>query len=461
VRGTVQHVLAEDVGGDGRRDLLVFSVVPAGPAETERLVTWFHAGAAGFDPVPAQTWRFDPEGSFVDVARRPEGGLDMVYCVPGGLRRYRLVRGMRDPPRAEPYWTGVGLLAGRSADAFLFYDFLRDWRGRGVETAAVLQPGKLVLLDRDPAAPPLVLSLRTEIERLESPASVQFRPRSPTYLGQRLPNLDLADWDGDGHPDLIATIGDRVEVHLAHAGGELAAEPDVVARLLGPGDPRDETRRQIVQVADVNGDGKLDAVVSTLSGGISDAQHVVQVFLGTGGGFASRPSASLELRGAAAQVILSDLDGDGRDELTVASMTVGIPALLRLLVTRRATIGYATYEVGRDGGLGKRPSLAWSRSIPINLRGTTDPPALTLTGDFDGDGVRDLVSSPRDGQLEVRRIVRGPGGLALGDVLDVLSVPAHAQVVAADLEHRGRSDLIVYDPRSHEPEGRVLVFRSR
>lgn len=443
-------MLAADADGDGRRDLLVFSGTEPGA----RTASVFRQGADRLETTPARAWVVDPDASFVDVTPAA-GGADVVYTVPAGLRRYRLRAGDAGPPPSEPYWDGVTLLGGRVERGIHFFDFVRDWRGGGVETAAVVQPDRLLLLDRDPSAPPAIVRLRTTVDAVEPPQSVQFRPRHPLALAVAVPTLELRDWDGDGRPDLLAIAGDRLAVHLARDGG-FAGDPDVHLTLSPAGDPRDETRHAVVQVDDVDGDGRLDAVRSTTSGGITRARQVTDVFRGTATGIPERPTVTREATGAAAQLILTDLDGDRHTEIIMASIGIGLPALVRMLLTRTLTVSYEVFQLGADARL--VPAFAWSRPVAVNLAGPTEAPGLTLDADVDGDGIRDLVTTDADGELEVRRIVRGPGGLGLGERIATAPVPPLSQVVAVDLTGRGPRELVAYQPRPSGDTAAVVVL---
>lgn len=457
VPGAVQRVLAEDLDQDGRLELLVFSV--AGGPDPERRVSVFAVAGDALGPDPRASWLLDPEAGVLDLGRDPSEGPSLWYCTSSAIRRYRLRDALARAPSSEPWLEAPSLLGGRSDEWVLFYDFVRDWRGDGAETPAIVQPGRVLLSRRDPSAPADVLDLNTEIELSEFPASRELLPRWPLIITHRVPTLERVDADGDGRTDLVATLGDRLEVHPGTADGSFARRAPRVDRLPSAAGVRDETRRQAIQLADVTGDGHVDAVLTTSTGGISNLRQVTDIFPGTGAGFTSIPSASLPTEGAASLTVLADLDGDSRPELTTVSVTIGVGALLRFLLTRRMSMEYATYAIDQKGRLGPQPRFRWTRSVHLDLGGPSDPGIVTFAGDFDGDGVRDVVSAPDDDTVEIRRLVRAPGGLAMGDVIAQVEAPGRGQALAADLNGDGRSDLVVYAPRGRE--GVVTVFLSR
>lgn len=454
VSGSVQRVLAEDLDGDGQRELLVFSV--AGDAELERRVSVFAVGADGVGAQPQTSWILDPEGGVFDIGHDREGP-SLWYCTSSAVRRYRLREALRRAPVAETWLQESSLLGGRSDEWVLFHDFVQDWHGTGAETPAVIQPGQ-ALVTRGAALPADVVELRTEIEFTEPPASHELLASLPRFVTHRIPALVRVDANGDGRADLVATLGDRVEVHEAGEDGSFARRASQVVRLPSAADPRDESRRQVVQLADLTGDGRVDALLSSLTGGIVNLRQEIGVFPGAGAGFATTPSDKLIMEGAASLALLADLDGDQRPELTTVSLRIGVSAVVSFLLTRRVSVEYATRQLNAEGRIRSQPLLEWSRRVAVEFAGPTDPGVTTLSGDFDGDGVRDLVTAADDDTVEIRKIVRKEGGLAFAETLAQFDAPASGQALAADINADGLSDLAVYAPR--RSQGKVTVLLS-
>ena len=96
--------------------------------------------------------------------------------------------------------------------------------------------------------------------------------------------------------------------------------------------------------------------------------------------------------------------------------------------------------------------------VPVMSTGATDAGVVTLAGDFDADGIRDVVSALDDDEIEIRRVVRQAGRLQLGEVIAEVDGPGRGQALAPDLNADGRSDLVIYAPR--RAEGVVTLFLS-
>jgi hypothetical protein len=207
-----------------------------------------------------------------------------------------------------------------------------------------------------------------------------------------------------------------------------------------------------VQVADVDGDGKLD------TGALDADTSSLDVLFGHGNGtFTDR--RSFRLTGIPANVALGDLNGDRRVDLVAAGSTVEV-ALNAELFGQRAypTIdgaqGLYLADVTGDGvvdalvtsGFGGNVVLhEGSRSgvfgdavrvtnVPNNVQGYTPPLAL---GDFDRSGSLDLALA-HDG-VSIYQQSHG----STFELSGSLSWPGYlTALVSGDLDEDGRPDLI-------------------
>jgi FG-GAP-like repeat len=155
--------------------------------------------------------------------------------------------------------------------------------------------------------------------------------------GENLPNaVALADINGDGHLDILVTN---------HYSGDHGDQDGSLAVLLGNGDGTFQTAVTYdpggaasgLAIADLNGDGKLDAVVTESNCGFCNNQGpspALAVFAGNGDGTfqsAVRFAASAD----AVSVVAADLNGGGLPDLVVgnASPSTSVGVLMNTSTT--------------------------------------------------------------------------------------------------------------------------------
>jgi hypothetical protein len=213
----------------------------------------------------------------------------------------------------------------------------------------------------------------------------------------------VGDFDSDGRADLLQQFASTLVVWLAGAGGRLQARPAVAL----PFDVDD------VAVADFDGDGRDDVAVSTRGEGM------LRVLLAAGTGDLVAAESQFAFSGA---LWASDLDGDARIDLTLvrrydsSAQTRPVATLQGLSAGRFGTpsevavgplapLATRMVDIDRDG----RPDLIYDISkgyysyaselvMGDGLGGFVQGPSVQTpgplydVGDFDGDGLVDLLT---------------------------------------------------------------------
>jgi len=274
----------------------------------------------------------------------------------------------------------------------------------------------------------------------------------------------------------------RLAVHVPDSGiGDVL--PTVDAGTIAVGDGGFEllssvsgslpTAPTLLQAADFNEDGKLDALV--LYG--QKGGHQAQVFLGVGDGTFT-PGATLETVQLPMSVALADFNGDGAIDAAIgACAQSGADAGLLMFAgdghgnfgTAVSTavsfcpFGLSVADINGDGvsdlvtgGPGPTATTPTTGEVRVYLGGPNglsllktlpfkSPVLGVTTADFNGDGNVDLAVSLSNNELDV---LYGDGeGDFAGFAPITVAETAYRLIHAADLDGDGRQDLLLTDIR--------------
>lgn len=213
----------------------------------------------------------------------------------------------------------------------------------------------------------------------------------------------LMDFGGDGSLERIETSGSGWNVTpLTLAGGSSAGVVHVEL-------PRAARDADSTEWLDVDGDGRNELVAYQTGGD----DKVAMLFPATAdpatplaARIAETPTARIKLAGMGVQFWLTDVDHDGRLDLT--ARVVDVPTGLSTLATVRLDTAFHVFR-GQPGASWSRvPDFSWERSFrPEQLTRVQESLLINLGGDFDGDGCNDLVTTQLDGRVEIRRVSKG------------------------------------------------------
>ncbi len=254
--GPVTVAIIVDINSDGIPDIVV--LVPGG------IGILLGTGHGSFGPVQSSGNSESPTGATVgDVSG--DGLPDVVTTSPnGGAVHHNGGNGRLDPPASADLGSPSGISP-----------VLADVNGDGKLDLIVPQtsPSVAVLLGN---------------------GDDTFKPPTQLPTQAKATGLHVADLNCDGIPDLIVSTSRNVEVHLGNGDGTFKPTKSYPAS----GD--------VTQIADLTGDGQPDVVVSVPKDGL------VSILINVGRGVLA-PELRYRVGGPSlSALVMADVNGDGR-----------------------------------------------------------------------------------------------------------------------------------------------------
>ena len=230
----------------------------------------------------------------------------------------------------------------------------------------------------------------------------------------RMRDGEVADLEGDGQSELVVATHDQGVVVVLRAGSgasgilELDRKPDIFVHE--------------VEVGDLDGDGGLEVYATPSEPNRLDgtAQHGEVVrYRPT---LPASRSVVADLGGRhAKEILVADVDGDGRDELYVS-----------VEAAEGGSVEIRRYDAGTDAKAGQVIATLY------------DAMARFLTaGDVEGDGKRELVVAAKDTGLWLLRPGEGPKAAWRSELIDAKSKGFEHAALLTDLDGDGADELYV------------------
>lgn len=464
--GRIQDLIVQDLDQDGLQDLFITYVEGRAPHHTRGLAVYFQ-DRDGFSDRSRQIIPVDDAVALVDVGQVDgEPGLD-IACICRGHVDYFPLRG-RTYGKLTRFVNAHPFTAFADDASLPYYDFLQDWNGDGQDELLLME------FDRSLIFPTREHGLSTEGREIMLQAKVTITMGGPERIFQAhhslrafywMPQLNTADYDGDGRKDLVASQGANLAVFRQQPDGGFDHDPTWQLRLDLPEPPLKEGKKQrgeqnppMILVDDVNRDGHLDVIVSQLVGGFGDLKSQTFIYYGRTGGLAKNKwDREIDVAQAGTFPLLRDLDGDGKLDLIIPYVPIDILSIAKMIITTSLDVRFKMFVLGKDGRYPALPTAEESSAIKINWRElTVEGGVPNVDGDFDGDGINDCVVGKNVKELQ---LLRGLGGGAFAkEPVAVIPVPAPLFPVVADLNHDGLADLAISYMPFTDHDHQLYVF---
>lgn len=462
--GKVKAARAFDVDGDGRRDVVLL----VEPKEGKTMQVVLLRTPAEPDPKtffrPEGVTRITCDGDLAAVGALalgrfgPAGAFRLRFLGPAGLVDVDAA-GVREAPderRATPT-----LFARSAGRPLALWEGAADLDGDGHDELwfpAAAEGGRMHLLGGKPAQDRVLSSAVGNV----AATGLEDALRRTTYV----PTLVATDLDGDGTKELVELKDGALHGYDACAAateGVLAPSTRLpLAFLTPPADlPPEEVRTSRLVVADADGDGKADLLVTLVSGRRDKLGGLRTTLWFLPGpltdpttGAVRVPEGRVDTESVALHPRFVDLDGDGALDYLTDSIRGSTTDLVRNAMGAEPKITLVGFRFDKAARRYEtQPSFTLVKPYATD-QALTNKFGISawFDGDFDGDGLNDLLDLGNLSGVEVLGAARrAPGGS--GDAL-VFATPLLSRVAVpkplvpgallADLTGDGRAEAVLW-----------------
>jgi hypothetical protein len=430
-------VSLEGSAPDEKRRVTAFTVGPGGALEAEGAVN-----------VPADVVSFDVADAV------PGGDPELVFLAADRVELRNLGgAALQTRPVAPP------LPLPPRTRGFLHQALLAPWTGDGALSALVPALGGLANVPLA-GAPPQLLPFPLMTEYLAGDADAGVRPGMLAAV-INWPEVASGDDDGDGRPDVFAFSRYDLAVFRTTAAG-LPAAPSRRASLR-PFTAEEELRPAATSASlfarDLDGDGLVDLVLHRTFGTLlkSDATTSFWHNGGAGANPEAAPAAKIGSTGGFGSIFLEDLDGDRRSEAVQLFVPFSVVQLVRAVTMGAVQADLRVFRLDPPGISAATETYKDTLTVALDAdRGRVSGILPNLRGDWNGDGLHDLVHGESLERLVIRLGAKGEKGPRFGGVAATIEVEPTDRAVIADFDRDGLDDLALFDSLRENAGVRLL-----
>ncbi|MGC4057136.1 MAG: FG-GAP-like repeat-containing protein [Chitinophagaceae bacterium] len=245
--------------------------------------------------------------------------------------------------------------------------------------------------------------------------------------------VKVCDLDGDGKLEIITVnlAGGVNFISVLHNKG--LSGPVTSASFSKPVNFNTGTDPADISFGDLNGDGRQDMAVFSLDSTISILRNNTVPGSITASSFIT--GTGIKLATDMARVVLSDIDGDGMEDLVVAYPNIS-PQL----------------EVYRNTTIPGSSTISFASSATMSVSSTPSTLFTLTAADLDGDGKEDIaVALTSEDSIAVLRNQSTPGSagvISFAAPVKFATVAKPEVIICADMDGDGKPELVTSSCRS-------------
>ncbi|HEY1662635.1 MAG TPA: VCBS repeat-containing protein [Verrucomicrobiae bacterium] len=457
IEGRGSDIMCCDLSGNGLDDLVLL--------DGTDLSIFYQNSTQGFDRQPQQKLQLDGRPSLVWPARLGKKAESLLMMTSDGVTEFDFTNQTNPPARQEIIRQKTIVPEAMDETNAMYFPLSAKTGGNWpLLLVPVADGGLQIWQHRD--AWRLAQSVTNAMD-----ASVTPSIQNPGYDQSFTLSLSIEDVNHDGRDDLmVMRHADGHEIYtlyLQDANGLFNLEPALIYT------NTDDWRTTLAWM-DINRDGRLDLIKSTTSDepsfvpGLQSGKVLVAVYLAdTRGRIPDAPQQVFRKSDFSGYLPMVDVDGDGFMDMVLGDIPIDSREGTRSMITTGKFDLSLRFHFFQPGA-GFSNDTDYQRTVPVYFGGGLgwDPDnqlysdqLLSLNGDFNGDGKKDLLVRDNSDRISVYFFNSRETGFSARADLEFLCPEQMERWQIKDLNGDGVSDLIV--KLKNEERFRIFISQGK
>ena len=351
--------------------------------------------------------------------------------------------------------------------ALPYWNFARNITPQGKDEILVPQFQKTVIYS-------FADSTWQVIGSLNLPARANIRSLPNLSIDYSLNQIFISDCNQDGLADILSRENDKFNLFFQSNSHHFSRQPNVVFDMkFTPEEPKYAEETSITSIKDINNDGILDLIANKTAAreNLLNPQSQIQIYLGKKDArqlWSLTPDQIIVSSGVQFNEQMVDLNGDGKLDLSIPSIQLGLMRIIKILLTKSVTVNVRLFQMAANDKYPEQPNVIKKFTIKFNFNIGNDSasgggivPVFNVDGDYNGDGLHDLITTIDQRHLDFyfgkpRQIFSSTANEKVAVVL-----PKNGnRVKVIDLNGNKRSDIILtYQRRDDKSKKMTKLIR--